>query len=385
MKVKKAFLGATLTTLATTAPIAVAISCGKNNSVDGISKWKTNLKVGQEYSLEKGSTTSYLEFGLDSDLADDVMKLQIFLAGYGFTLFSNVTSAFENLTAGIPDVRHYHNLNLKKEAGTITQPEQSKLTKLDNEIIEWCAMRKRNLMDDTKNFVQGISWTHKDKDILKDFQRTYKITDIQDTNQGIAIKTTLSTQPPKAKVDGYLINDPVSGKLLGKSGDSGIKDIAAIKDGAIKDIENVWKNINKDINTFKHSPNDSTLITKHVIMKKFIGIRYSNTLLNMRKKSKQNGAPKNILEALKSLKDLNANDKNGFFEKSVKRFRKVENFLNDLIMKRIAEKNGDITKLFERESYTYEPKDILKDLQFKAKKDPKLLGNVNPRHLSWIK
>ncbi len=394
MRVKKAFLGAALTTLATTAPIAVAVSCGKNNSVDGISKWKsvdgiskwkTNLKVGQEYSLEQqGSTMSSLKFGLDAEMADKVMILQIFLAGYGFTLFSNVTSAFEDLTDGIPDVRHYHNLKLKKEANTLTDPDEiQKLDELEDEIKAWCAMRKKDLMDKTKNKVQGISWTSGGKDILKDFPRTYKITDIKDTNEGVAIKTTLSTQPPKGVVDGYLINDPVSGKLLGKSGDSGIKVV-----DAIKDIDKAWEDINKDIK-FKQSPNDATLITKHVIMKKFVGIKYSNTLFNIRKKSLPKGNnPKNIVEALKALKDLNAKEKKGSFQESVKSFRELENFLNDLIMQRITKENGDITKLFEKKSYTYKPRDILKDLQTKVKTKPKyknLLGNVKPNNLSWIK
>ncbi len=116
-------------------------------------------------------------------------------------------------------------------------------------------------------------------------------------------------------------------------------------------------------------------------MKRFLGVKFSQRIFNKKFEGEIKSKQLSLPEAMFKLRNINPKD----FKEYVDIFREIEDSIHKTIMKRINDNNGDITKIFELKMYTYEPSQILRDLQKKAKNDPKLLGNVNPRYLTWIK
>ncbi|TCG11575.1 Vmc-like lipoprotein signal peptide domain-containing protein [Mycoplasma todarodis] len=376
MKIKKAFLGTSLIAL-TTAPIAVAVSCGDENIPNWKGKSNFELKVGQELAMEQQDAhEDTFGFSLTQQLAEETMKLQIWLSRRGFTLFSNATSMFENLTTDIPDVRYYDYLLTEKEKRKLTTKECYAFGQMEIAIQKWIQTKVNGLISKTRNFIQNITWTNGGKDILEGLPRSYKVEEIKNTLKGIAIKTTLSTQPPKGRVTGYFVRDPFSGKIMGSSEDKEI----TIKD-AHGDLDKIIDQINSNkAKGDEATTKDETLLTKYVISKRFLGIRFSKNILTRKTLSKSLSMPEALLEIKKE------NEYN--FKQNVNRFRKIEEYINNLVMEHINKNNGDITKIFGKEMYTYKPAEIIKDLQRKVKKNPKfkgLIGDVKPENISWIK
>ncbi|NQZ29332.1 MAG: hypothetical protein HRT98_02995 [Mycoplasmatales bacterium] len=379
MKIKKAFLGASLITISTTAPIAVAISCGKDDVLNGVSKWRTSLKVGQEYDMEdqKSERTTSLPFGLTPKIAEMTVKLQMWLEGHGFTLFSNSTSIFDTILSNIPiqATTEYDELSQKNNR---TPDEEVKFQELKTEIEKWSNVKKKELQNRNKWKLQDLYWTSNNKVVLDGWKRRYQITKIKDTNQGVAIQTTLNTPPPKNgdKIDGYIVRDPLSGKVFVNSN---VKSVSI--DGETEDLEGIWNKIhNPNHSNIGTKINEKTFINEYTIMKRFVGVKLSNHIIDFKDKGGKTIKQK-FEDVLKSLASINPKE----FKENVRRFQKVEEYFHNTVMNYIKDNEHDITKIFSNNSFTYTPQSIIKDLQAKAQKNPKLLGNVNPKNLTWIK
>ena len=382
MRIKKAVLGTTLITLSTAAPIAVAVSCGKDEALNGVSKWRTSLKVGQEYAMEQqkpdSERGSSLDFSLTPEIAKITMELQMWLEGHGFTLFSNSTSIFEEILSDLPmkDVARYDDLLSKH--GNRTVAEETEFQTLKKEITKWCDIKQKDLQDKTKWKLQDLFWTSKGKVVLDGWKRKYRITKIRDTNQGVAIQTTLNTAPPEngKSIDGYVVRDSYSGKIFINS-----KTKSVSVDGATETLKKIWNKIhNKNHSNAGTKINEKTFINEYAIVKRFIGVKLSNNTIDFKDKSGKTIEQK-FEDALKSLATLNK----ATFKEYVEKFGKIEEFFHATVMKYIKDNGNDITKLYPNKEFTYKPESIIKDLQLKARKNPKLLGNVKPRNLTWLK